>query len=274
MKTLTLSIGLSLTIGTLPASALTVRLYQPDLTLTPDTSIADAGPWLNFGRSGVNATQTSQGISGTLLNTTNNNALAAGYSNYNASTPPPFPAVPTTFINPAFPTLDRVAGYTLSFNVAILSETSTSNNRAGFSVIVLSNDAQGIEIGFSPSGNAIFAQNFDFTRGEFVSANLSTLTPATDYELAILGSNYTLSTGGSSILSGNLRSYNAVAIFNPYQTANFIFLGDDTSQAQANINLGAVSITTVPFEFSPALGLGLIGAWGIARKLKSKSLKK
>jgi hypothetical protein len=263
----TLAVGITLA-NSLSVSAATIRLYEPGVGLTPNTSNADGGPYLVFGQSG-GGTQTSLDGAGTnlntTLNTTNPNATAAGYSNRGVIIG--IPATPGAFVNGAFPRLDRTTGYTLSFNAAIVSESSASPDRAGFSVIALSSDAQGIEIGFSPSNGVIFAQNFNFTQGEsFVIESL----PAANYDLAILGSIYTLSANKTQILTGNLRSYNPTALFNPYQTPDFIFLGDDTSQARANVNLGAVSLTTtaVPFEFSPALGLVAIGAWAIAKKIK------
>ncbi len=274
MKTLALAIGFTLAVSSLPVSASTIRLYELGEGLTPDTSTADSGPYLTSGGLMGGGTQTSLGSGGTNLDTTLSNGIAAGYSNRVGNfTTNPF--TPGAFVNSAFPVLDRNTGFTLQFNVAVLSEFRTNQNRAGFSVIALSSDAQGIELGFQDNGEGgtIFAQNSNFTFGESVGFSISS---PTIYDLTILGNTYTLSSGGSQLLTNNLRSYNAAAVFNPYQTPNFIFLGDDTSSAQASINLGAVSLTTtaVPFEFSPILGLGLIGVWGIARKFKSEKLKK
>jgi hypothetical protein len=280
MKTLaisTLATAIALA-NSLSVSAATIKLYEPAAGLTPDTSTADGGPWLTSGGLLGGGTETSLGTSGTNLNTTLDNGILAGYSNrgVNLLTNP---VTPSTFVNPAFPSLDRTTGYTLKFTVAILSESGTNFDRAGFSVLALGSDNQGIEIGFQDNFEVgtVFAQNFDFTQGE--SANVSLfgiLRASTDYELAILGSNYSLSANNTQILSGSLRSYNAAALLNPYQTPDFIFLGDNTSQAQANINLGNVSLTTtpVPFEFSPALGLVAVGVWAIAKQVKAKKSKK
>src|SRR5688572_2245247 len=64
----------------------------------------------------------------------------------------------------SIPALDRALGYTLSFTVHIVEEAHGESDkdgdgmgdRAGFSVIVLSNDLQGIELGFWP--DQIWAQ--------------------------------------------------------------------------------------------------------------------
>jgi hypothetical protein len=276
MKTLALAIGLALIVS-LPVSASTIRLYEPSVGLTPDISTADNGAYLLFGQTG-GGTQTSLNQNGTNLNTTANNGISAGYSNrvVNAVGNPFInPFTPGAFVNSAFPNLDSSSGYSLKFNAAILSESNTSSDRAGFSVLVLGSDAQGIEIGFQDilGGGKVFAQNFNFTQGESSNPiSLDIFRGATDYELVISGNTYSLraSNLNTPILAGALRSYNDTALLNPYRTPNFVFLGDNTSRAQASVNLGAVSITTteVPFEFSPALGLLGVGAWAIAKKIK------
>jgi hypothetical protein len=66
-----------------------------------------------------------------------------------------------------------------------------------------------------------------------------------DHDLTIFGSGYELFAGGSSILSGSLRDYTAFGgLIDPYETANFVFFGDDTTSAQAEINLRRVALTT------------------------------
>jgi len=275
MKTLVI-IGLALIVS-FPVSASTIRLYEPGTDLTPDTSTADNGPYLLFGETG-GGTQTSLDQNGTNLNTTGANGISAGYSNrvVNAvGNPFITPFTPGAFVNPAFPNLDSSSGYSVKFNAAILSESNTNSDRAGFSVLVLGSNAQGIEIGFQDNleVGTVFAQNSNFTKGESNSIGIDTFRGATDYELIVSGSNYTLRANNLNppILTGALRSYNDTALLNPYRTPNFVFLGDNTSRAQASVNLGAVSIITteVSFEFSPALGLVGVGAWAIAKQIKS-----
>ncbi|MCI0644585.1 MAG: hypothetical protein L0346_06880, partial [Chloroflexi bacterium] len=43
------------------------------------------------------------------------------------------------------PTLDQTEGFTVTFAASVLSETHASNDRAGFSIIVLSDDSGGTE---------------------------------------------------------------------------------------------------------------------------------
>ncbi len=151
--------------------------------------------------------------------------------------------------NPDFPILDRAAGYTLSFTVEIVSESHSSADRAGFSVIAVSSDVgagvlSSIELGFQDG--LIFAQS---SSPLFTAAESTAFDPVgvgfVDYDLTIFGSGYELFANGSSILSGSLRDYTAFGGFiDPYETSNFVFFGDDTTSAQANTNLRRVALTT------------------------------
>jgi hypothetical protein len=151
--------------------------------------------------------------------------------------------------NPNFPILDRAAGYTLSFTVEIVSESHSSANRAGFSVIAVSSDVgSGVlsSIGLGFQDGLIFAQS---SSPLFTAAESAAFDPVdvgfVDYDLTIFGSGYELFADGSSILSGSLRDYTAFGgLIDPYETANFVFFGDDTTSAQAEINLRRVALTT------------------------------
>ena len=65
------------------------------------------------------------------------------------------------------PGLDRAKGFALLFSAQLDAETHKNTNRAGFSVILLADDKQGIELGFWT--DTIFAQSDAplFTRAEF-----------------------------------------------------------------------------------------------------------
>lgn len=154
-------------------------------------------------------------------------------------------------VNAQFPSLNRQSGFEVAFNVAVTTESS-SRNRAGFSVIVISNDGKGVELGFKreSSGDRIFAQADDFQEAEDTSALLLNISIATDYVLSILGDSYTLFADGMEVLNGPLRYYQfdpsnsfPPLPFNPYTTPQFLFLGDDTDRGYATFTLGAISIT-------------------------------
>lgn len=147
--------------------------------------------------------------------------------------------------------LDRSGnGFAISFRVQINSETHNSNNRAGFSMIVVPNRLASeansfpyaIELGFWT--NSIWAQSAQFTRAESVS--LDTTSAARDFVLYVQGNQYKLFTKGSStpILQGQLRQYTGFTpppLFpNPYATPNLVFMGDDTTSATAKVTIGGV----------------------------------
>jgi hypothetical protein len=149
-----------------------------------------------------------------------------------------------------YPKLDRASGYQVIFTVQIMSETHISPDRAGFSLLVESNDKRGIELGFW--GDEIWAQEGG-TLQPFTHAEGTTFTTTTDlvaYRLSVLGNSYALAVNGSTVLSGPLRDY-AVSPpppqpLNPYNTPNLIFLGDDTSAAQARIKFRYAAVINAP----------------------------
>ena len=81
-----------------------------------------------------------------------------------------------------------------------------------------------------------------FTHGEGTAVD--TTTGLIAYELAILSDTYTLSANDMPILTGPLRDYsNFMGTIDPYEIPNLLFLGDDTTSAQALIQLEYVAVT-------------------------------
>ncbi len=130
---------------------------------------------------------------------------------------------------PGFPILDRTSGFQVNFTLQVERETHTNNNRAGFSLILLDQDAKGIELAFWE--NEIWAQNDDrtgglFTHGEGVAFPTTGLT---EYQVSIVGDTYTLTANSEQLLTGPVRDYSKFDGFpDPYETPNFLFWGDDT----------------------------------------------
>ncbi len=217
-----------------------ITLYDGASGVTPNQYNAPS-QWLNYGSLNGGTQSISGGL--TNLDTSSANGAYAGYSNYNVASPaPPSFITPTTLVNPLFPTLDRNAGYNLSFTVRINSQVNNGTNgdyRAGFSIIALSSDKQGIEIGFRDSD--IFSQNNSAFNsiGEQATGVSSLLSSLTTYNLNVSGNNYTLTSGTTTLLSGLLRDYTTASGFGTdvYRTSNFLFLGDNTTSARANIDL-------------------------------------
>lgn len=145
---------------------------------------------------------------------------------------------------PGFPNLDRTAGVQVNFSVQMESESHTNNDRAGFSVIILDKDAKGIELSFWE--NEIWAKSDDdtgglFKHGEGIAFATSILT---EYQVTFVGDTYTLTANAQPLLTGPLRDYRAFTGFpDPYETPNFLFLGDNTTSAQARFRLRFVSVT-------------------------------
>ena len=146
---------------------------------------------------------------------------------------------------PGFPILDRTAGFQVNVTLQLERESHSNNNRAGFSIIVLADDARGVELGFWE--NEIWAQSDGMTGGLFRRAEgiaFAANAGLADYQITIVGDTYTLAAGGLPILTGPVRDYSAFDEFpDPYETPNFLFLGDDTTSAEARVRLSSVSVT-------------------------------
>lgn len=141
--------------------------------------------------------------------------------------------------------LDRTRGFTLAFSTQLHAETHNTTNRAGFSVIVLGQDKKGIELGFWT--NRVFAQSDSplFIHAE--EASFNTAAGLVDYALTIGPTNYTLRAQGTNILTGRVRDYTAfVGTFDPYETPNFLFFGDDTTSASAAVSLRKIMLIPPP----------------------------
>ncbi|MDM8530892.1 Calx-beta domain-containing protein [Anaerolineales bacterium HSG25] len=175
----------------------------------------------------------------TVLSTTGNIATYAGYFH----SPPTYTTV-----------LTRDEGYALRFSAKVNAETHASDDRAGFSVLVVGDDLMAIELGFWT--DQIWAQNSGtsepptgtlFTHGESVVFNTS--TDMITYQLTISGAAYSLNANNTNILSGSLRNYQAALLANPvtgivYNTPNLIFFGDNTPSASANVQIGFIDLIT------------------------------
>jgi hypothetical protein len=144
-----------------------------------------------------------------------------------------------------FPILDRTAGFQINFTLQIENESHRNNNRAGFSLIVLSDDARGIELAFWE--NEIWVQSDHSTGGLFKHGEgivFSTTTGLIDYRLIIIDDTYPLTANVQPVLTGPVRDYSTFDGFpDPYETPNFLFLGDNTTSAQTGVRLRFVSVT-------------------------------
>jgi len=144
-----------------------------------------------------------------------------------------------------FPNLDRASGFQVDFIIQVEEEAHQNSNRAGFSIIVLGDDAMGIELAFWE--NEIWVQSDGNTGGLFKHGEgigFTTTAALTEYQLSILGDTYTLTVNAQPILTGSVRDYRGFEGFpDPYETPNFLFVGDDTTSAQSRISLSFLSVT-------------------------------
>lgn len=167
------------------------------------------------------------------------------------------------FVRSSFmPQLDSQKGYVLHFAVRLNAENhagsdkngDNKDDRAGFSLILLDQNTNGIEVGFwadriwaQEDGTAEPPAGTLFTHAE---EGLWNTTQSTVYDLDIRGETYTLSSGNTTIITGKLRNYSAFnGTVNPYRTPNFLFFGDDTSSASANVDF------TGPITIGPSVSM-------------------
>jgi hypothetical protein len=216
--------------------------YSANLGTAPS-----AQSWLSYTALNVSGVPTavpnteSTSTSGALVSTTANQSIYAGYSNYNTS---------NALVNANSPTLNNTQGYSLSFDLQVLADSNTNPNRAGFSVLIVSQDTtKAIELAFqrtsSTTGN-IFAQSSGFIAAEAIAYNTN---QKTDYRVEVLGNDYKLFANNTQILTGSLRNYGGFVPpanfpFNPYTKSNLVFLGDNTTSARGMFNLTQVAVQT------------------------------
>lgn len=143
-----------------------------------------------------------------------------------------------------FPILDRTTGFQLNFTMQVDRETHGSKNRAGFSIIILDQEARGIELAYWE--NEIWAQSDENTGELFRHGEGSAFatTNMTEYQLTFVGDTYTLTANSQPLLTGPIRDYSSFEGFpDPYQTPNFLFMGDDTTSSESRVRLRFVSVT-------------------------------
>lgn len=178
-----------------------------------------------------------------------------GYSNHELSSTPQNPKL----VNPNFPDLDRVRGFSLSFSLQITSETHTRDDRAGFSVTLLGNDGRGIELGFWK--DQIFAQSDLPLFQAAESTSIDTTVAARNYVISIFDDGYSLQVDGNDLLGGRLRDYSTFDGV-PYTLRNYLFLGDNTTSGGIDATLGDVvlnsNLTAIPEPSFLPLLLGAV----------------
>ncbi|NJM46118.1 MAG: hypothetical protein HC860_08000 [Alkalinema sp. RU_4_3] len=230
-KIATLGLAGMLLLGLSPAAqAATYTLFDPATGRSPSQQ-----GWF----SSLPAEVSQSFVSGKLvLDSSGKNTYQAGYAKFR-----PW--------NLAIP-LNRTAGYTLSLEVQLPIEEHASNDRAGFSTILVSSDRQAIELDFWK--NRIWAQRDAvdgglFTQGEGV--NIDTASVMRRYDVVVVSDRYCLFANGQLALRGRLRNYSSFGF--PYSQPSLIFLGDNTQSARAKLHLGKVTLQDSAIASCPAI---------------------
>lgn len=174
------------------------------------------------------------------------------------------------FTHPNMPMTDRSVGYTVRFDLRVVDENHVPasaggddngdgwEDRAGFSLITISQDLEGLELSFWE--DRIWVQEDDspsagdlFTQAEGVGFDATAALLA--YELRVLGDRYQLVPGGgvAPLLGGELRNYtNFSGSIDPYDDPSFLFLGDNTTRGESEFELAYIAIQTVPLATTQA----------------------
>ena len=169
--------------------------------------------------------------------------------------------------------LDTNAGFTLTFDLRVLSESHSSANRAGFSIVMVGSDpTHALELAFWT--NEVFTYNYvaadpvKFVHG--AGAVFDTTASFQQYTLTVQNQNYVLSAGAgagaATLITGALKDYTGQGP--PYTLPNFLFFGDDTSRGAASVELGAIVLSAVP-EL-PRLPMMLLGLGALALMFKRR----
>ena len=184
--------------------------------------------------------------------------------------------------HPDMPVLDPTAGFHIDFQLQVLAEGHNNrddngdglDDRAGFSLIAISDDLMGLELGFFEDRVWAYAGAGEGTNSLFTQAEGTPwdTTQMHDYRLTMLNGNYSLQANGNALLVGSLRNYNPSGVnplFDPYDNPSFLFLGDDTTSADSNVLLGSISVSSIP-EPSGVTLIWIVFGSGVAHRYRRR----
>lgn len=148
--------------------------------------------------------------------------------------------------HPQIGVLDRQKGFSITVNMRLLDDINTSQNRGGFSVILLSEDLMGTEVVFTQDTIWVYTEYF------FIAEQIpfDVVAGFTEYTISVENSQYEVTANDEVILSGLLRNYSGFGT--PYNVPNFIFFGDNTSRSGSDILISKIilrkNLETMPPE--------------------------
>ncbi|MBZ0214154.1 MAG: PEP-CTERM sorting domain-containing protein [Nitrospirae bacterium] len=250
-----LALGLGLGVGA-TGFAQIIPLYSGALNSTPD-----AQGWLYQNLPAGTAVVTPPGGSG--YTTLNTSAAYLPYAGWAAVTP----------FN-----LDPAVGFRVRFDFKVLAEdhgASTADHssppdgladRAGLSFIILGSDKKGVELGvwtdeiWGQMDSPMFEHSQTEERGFVDTTGAGTgMAGLNRLDVTVIGGNYSVRFNDNLLYSAATKDYTPfVGAIDPYETPNFLFLGDDTTSASATFQFSYAEVELVPEPATlAALGIGL-----------------
>ena len=158
--------------------------------------------------------------------------------------------------------LDMDQGIRLTIRMRVVSESHSTSDRAGFSIILVGSDpTRALDLAFWDN-EVWYYPSAAFTHGSGYA--LHTSSAFHTYALDLVGSAFALRVDGAPALSGSLVDYSGFGF--PYNVPNFLFFGDDTSSASARVEISQITLSALPLPgASWLLGAGLL-AWHWRRR--------
>lgn len=138
-------------------------------------------------------------------------------------------------------TVRAAEGFTLRFDLQVITEAHGTPHRSGVSIIALDSDLRGLELAFWEDRIWAQADSPLFTHAEEVE--ISTPGRIGLYELTFFDGRYALNSEGTTLLSGPMRDYTAFNGFpDVYEIPGFLYLGDDTTSAAGAFSVARVEL--------------------------------
>jgi hypothetical protein len=245
------------------AQAALITLYETGVGTAPHDQ-----DWLAYAGAadGIAVVDTA----GTVLDTSGDAGLQAGFSNYRDTTPP-------ALKNDDFPALDRSKTVSFTYVLQLLGAADAAPGE--LSVLLLADDWWGIELGFS--GDRVWALDSDGSPVAAETTAFDTTLAPVNYQLALLGDDdYALRAGDRLLLSGPVRDYSRrPGAEERYGVPSMLSIGDTSTTAGLRARLGDMTLETGfslpqppdPLPVAPAWTLLLPGlAWLLGRRQRAR----
>jgi hypothetical protein len=159
-------------------------------------------------------------------------------------------------------TLDTDSGFTLTFDLRIISETHANDNRAGFSFITIGKDStRSLEVAFWEDWIWVYDHNGAFIKGAEFEVDT---TVRREYRLRVQNHNFDLFVDGSPGISGSMVDYTGAGHW-PYNAPSTLIFGDDTGSGMSSVEIYSVQAVPLP----PALLLFAAG-FGLLRIISGR----